>query len=251
MSQAALDGLEEAGDLDVAGWEFHTDDLVVFFHGRVCLSIGLVVDEASDFLGQAVAGIAELFVVAVHLKGVVAVGALAGVHLEVISRPALRGVDWARDRDDGVLGKAHHALLLGGGRLGVDDGRHVGADGRHSGYEWGVLQNGLGSGSRCDVIAKWVWNGSDEATPPMRVTLADVLCFLVLTTRGSNRKADERWVGLVLDSRTGTAMVGEGAMEYMYARYGGRKEPGCGWMPELMLGVQGSAPISRATGAGD
>lgn len=89
----------------------------------------MVVEETGNFLGKTVTSIAKLLVVAVDFVWVVAVGTLAGVHLEVVGGPALGGVDWARDGDDGILVEADHSFLLGvSGRLGGDHGRHVGAE---------------------------------------------------------------------------------------------------------------------------
>lgn len=161
MTEAALDGLEQAVNLDVAGGNLDTDDLVLFLNRRVGLAIRLVVDVTDNFLGKAVAVFAELLAVAVDLVGVVAVGTLAGVGLEVVRGPALSSVDWTRDRGDGVAVEANDAVLLGRRGHRVDDGGHGGADGRHCGGCWRVLQNGAWTGSRCDVVAKRVWNGGD------------------------------------------------------------------------------------------
>jgi hypothetical protein len=73
----------------------------------------------------------------VDLVGVVAVGTLASVGLEVVGGPGLGSVDWPRDTLDGVFVKANHSLFPG---RGVDDGGLVGAEERHGGG--GVLQNG-------------------------------------------------------------------------------------------------------------
>jgi hypothetical protein len=131
VTDAALNGLQETADLDVAGGDLNADELVVLFNSGVGGSVGLLVDEASDFLGQAVADIAELLVVAVDLVGVVAVGALPGVHLEVVGGPALGRVYRTREREHGILVEADHALLFGrrGPRV-VDGGGHAGAESR-------------------------------------------------------------------------------------------------------------------------
>ena len=97
MTEAAFDGLEERADLDVAGWDLNADDLVVLFDGRVDGSVGLLVDVPSHLLGETVADITELLVVAVNFVRVVAVGTLPGVHLEVVGSPALGGVDWTAE----------------------------------------------------------------------------------------------------------------------------------------------------------
>lgn len=81
--------------MNVAGWDLDADDFVVFLDAGVGLSIRLVVDVPGDFLSKTMAKIAELFVVAVDLVWVVAVGALAGVGFEVVRGPALRGIDRA------------------------------------------------------------------------------------------------------------------------------------------------------------
>lgn len=113
MAEAALDGLQEAADLDVSGWELNTDGLVVFLDSGVGLAVRLVVDEASHFLSKTVAGIAELFTAAVDFVWVVTVGTLAGVRLEVVGGPGLGSVDWARDTLDGVLVEANRPVHLG------------------------------------------------------------------------------------------------------------------------------------------
>lgn len=94
MTEAALNGLEEAADFDVVGWNLNLDKLVVLLLGGVDLSV-LVVDVGGDVLSQTVSKLTELLVFAVNFVGVVAVGALASVHLEVVQRPALGVVYWA------------------------------------------------------------------------------------------------------------------------------------------------------------
>lgn len=162
MSEAALDGLQEAADLDVTGWDLHTDKLVVFLEGGVGVAIRLVVDVASDFLGQAVSDITELFMVAVDFVWLVAVGTLAGVHFKVVGGPGLFSVDGSGEAVDGIRVETNHSLLLGGGGLG-DDGRHGGAERRHVG-RGSVLQDGVQLAGRGDAGAKLGWNGSDEVT---------------------------------------------------------------------------------------
>jgi len=126
VTEAALNGLEERADLDVAGWDLDADHLVVLFDSRVDGSVGLLVNVPSHLLGEPVADVAELLVVAVDLVWVVAVGTLPGVHLKVVGCPALGGVDWAAEGGHGVLVEAHHSLLLGHG-WPLDDGGHVAA----------------------------------------------------------------------------------------------------------------------------
>lgn len=91
MAEATLNGLEEAADFNVTGWDLDADKLVVLLHGGVGGS-RLVVDVAGDILGQAVADITEALVVAVDFVGVVAVSTLPGVHLKVVGSPALGSV---------------------------------------------------------------------------------------------------------------------------------------------------------------
>jgi hypothetical protein len=120
VSEAALDGLQQAADLDVTGWDLDPSGLACVL-GGVGVAVGLVVDEACHFLGTAVADIAQLLAVAVDLVGVVAEDALASVCLVVVGRPGLGSVDWPRDTLDGVLEEANHSLLLGRSRSRVDD----------------------------------------------------------------------------------------------------------------------------------
>lgn len=146
MAEAALNGLQQVPDLIVVGGELNADELVVFLGGAVGLAAGRVVDVAGDLLSEAVALVTELLVVAVDFVGVVAVGALAGVHLKVVADPALLSVDWAGEAAHGIMEEADRPLLLGAGnlgRLGVDDGRHCVGTGerRHLGGCGVVLQN--------------------------------------------------------------------------------------------------------------
>lgn len=112
MSEAALNGLQEAADLDVASGDLNTDKLVVLLDGGVGVAVRLVVDEAGDILSKAVADITELLVVAVDLVWVVAVGTLASVSLEVVGGPGLSGIHRAGDTLDGVLVEANHSRRL-------------------------------------------------------------------------------------------------------------------------------------------
>lgn len=112
MAQATLDGFQKTCGLDVSGRHLDADDLVVLLDGRVGSSV-VVVDEAGDLLSETMANIAKLLVVAVDFVWVVAVGTLASVHFKVVGWPALGGVHWARDRDDGVRVEANHSILLG------------------------------------------------------------------------------------------------------------------------------------------
>jgi hypothetical protein len=160
VADAALNCPQQAADLEVVGWDLHTNGLVRFFGGGVGVAVCFVVDEAGDLLGQAVADVTQLLALAVDLVGVVAVGTLASVGLEVVGGPGLGGVDRPGDALDGVFVEANHSLLLGGG---VDDGGLAGAEVRHGGGG-GVLQNGARCESRCEVGAKLVWNGSDGVT---------------------------------------------------------------------------------------
>jgi hypothetical protein len=112
VSEAALDSLEQAADLDVTGWNLHSGGLARVL-GGVGVAVRLVVDEACHFLGTAVANITQLLAVAMDLVWVVAVDTVASVCLKVVGRPGLGGVDWPRDTLNGVLVKANHSLLLG------------------------------------------------------------------------------------------------------------------------------------------
>lgn len=161
MSQAAVDGLEEAACLDVASWDLNTDELVVLLSSRVGVAVRFKIDVTSNFLSQTVTHVTELLMFAVDLVRVVAVGTLASVHLEVVSSPGLGSVDWARETFNGISVKADRPLWRG--RLSVNDSRHVGAKIRHLGG--GVFQDGMQLGGRCDVGAKHVWNGDDRVTP--------------------------------------------------------------------------------------
>lgn len=89
MTEAAGNSLQEAPDFVVAGWDLDADELVVLLDGGVGGAVSSVVDVAGDFLGKTVALVAELVVAAVDLIGILAVGTLAGVHLEVVSSPGL------------------------------------------------------------------------------------------------------------------------------------------------------------------
>jgi hypothetical protein len=123
MAKAALNGLEEACHLDVAGGDLDLDNLVVLLLGGVGLAV-LVVEVHGDALGQTVTSVTELFVVAVDLVGVVAVGTVAGVHLKAVQGPALLVGQRTGDGEHRVLHEANDALLLGGDGLDVDDGGH-------------------------------------------------------------------------------------------------------------------------------
>lgn len=127
VSQAALNGLEQAADLNVAGGKLNADELVVLLDSGVGVSVGLVVDVAGHFLGEAVSKITELVVVAVDFVGVVAVDTLACVHFKVVGSPGLGSVDWTREAVHWITREANHSVLLRGRGLGVDDSRHVGA----------------------------------------------------------------------------------------------------------------------------
>lgn len=113
VAEAAFNGLQEAADLDVTSRNLNTDELVVLLDGGVGVAVRLVVDDAGDVLGKAVSDVTELLVVAMDLIGVVAVGTLAGVCLEVVCSPGLGGIDWARDTLNGVLVEANHSRHLG------------------------------------------------------------------------------------------------------------------------------------------
>jgi hypothetical protein len=95
VAEAALDGSQQAPDLVVSSWKLDTNELVIFLGSAVSLAVGGVVDIPGDLLGELVALVAKLFVVAVHLVWVQAVGAFAGVHLKVVGCPTLGRVDWA------------------------------------------------------------------------------------------------------------------------------------------------------------
>ena len=123
MAQATLDSPQKTADFYVARWNLDLDNLVVLFLGREGLAF-LVVDVGGDLLGQSVSVFAKLFMVAVDFVGFMAVCTLASVHLKVVQRPALSVGYWPGDRLNRVLQESNHPLLLGGDRLGVDDGRH-------------------------------------------------------------------------------------------------------------------------------
>lgn len=93
MTQTALDSLQKASDLDVGGWNLKLNSLVILVLGREVLAV-LVVDVRGYLLSQAVPMFTELLMVAMNFVRVVAVCTLAGVHLEVVQRPALSVVYW-------------------------------------------------------------------------------------------------------------------------------------------------------------
>lgn len=111
MSKTALNSLQEAPDLIIAGWDLNANELVVLLESAVRLAVGTVVDEPGNLLSKAVADVTELIVGTVDFVGVMAVGTLAGVHFEVVSSPALGSVDWSRDFAHWVLEEANHSLL--------------------------------------------------------------------------------------------------------------------------------------------
>lgn len=146
MTETALDGPEETADLHVGRRHLDLDQLAVFLDGAVCLAVGVLVEERGDLLGKAVADVAELFVVAVDVVGVVAVGAVVGVGLEVVGGPGLFGIHGTRDGRDGVAHEADIALLPRAGRgLGGDDGRHLGVVVLDTGGHLVCLEVGVGS----------------------------------------------------------------------------------------------------------
>lgn len=95
MSKATFNGFQEAADFIVGGWNLDTNKLVVFLDSGVGEAVGAVVDKVCNFLGKTVASVAKLIVGSVDFVGIVAVCALAGVHLEIVGGPALGGVDGA------------------------------------------------------------------------------------------------------------------------------------------------------------
>ena len=102
MAETALDGLEQTADLNVAGWHLDLDGLVVLFDGAVRPAVGALVEERRHLLGQAVADLAQLIVVAVNLVGITAIDTVPGVGLEVVSSPGFLRVHRTRDGRDGV-----------------------------------------------------------------------------------------------------------------------------------------------------
>lgn len=150
MTETSLDGLEQTTDLDVGWRHLDLDQLVVFLGGAIRLSVGVLVEERGDLLGETVADVAELLVIAVDLVGVVAVDAVVGVGLEVVDSPGLFDIHRTRDGRDGVAHEADVALLPRAGRhLGSDDGRHLGVLVLKPGRHLGRLYVSVKSSSLC------------------------------------------------------------------------------------------------------
>lgn len=95
MSKATFNGFQEAADFIVRGRNLNTNELVVFLDSGVGEAVGAIVNKVCNFLGKTVAGVTKLIVGSVDFVWIVAVGALAGVHLEIIGGPALGGVNGA------------------------------------------------------------------------------------------------------------------------------------------------------------
>lgn len=89
MAQGAFDGLQETTNLLVTRWNLDADKLVVFLGGGVGLAIGVVVEESGNLLGETVADLAELLVLAVDFIGIVAVDTLLSMELKVVCSPGL------------------------------------------------------------------------------------------------------------------------------------------------------------------
>jgi len=66
---------------------------VLFLGSRISLAISAVVDEASNFLGEPVANLAELVMSTVDSVWVMTESTVASVHLEVVRSPGFGSVD--------------------------------------------------------------------------------------------------------------------------------------------------------------
>jgi len=133
-AEGAFNSLQQSTDVNVAGGDLDTDELVVFLGGAVRLA-GFVVKKCSNLLGELFSTLTQALVVAVDFIGVVAVCTLLSMDLEIVRSPGLGRGHRPGDMGHGVFVEANHSVFLGHrGRLGVyDGGRHGGVtrQGRH------------------------------------------------------------------------------------------------------------------------